>query len=70
MQEKFARGEYKHPKEFKHDVNLVWHNCMTYNVVSSLFLLASLFVFLLRRSVFACFARGFSSASCRLALSL
>jgi len=35
LQDKLSRGEYKHPKEFKHDVNLVWHNCMTYNVVRS-----------------------------------
>lgn len=31
---KLEKGQYKHPKEFKHDVSLVWNNCMTYNVVS------------------------------------
>jgi hypothetical protein len=24
-----------HPREFKHDVNLVWTNCMTYNADGS-----------------------------------
>ncbi len=32
---RLEKGYYKHPKEFKHDVNLVWNNCMTYNVEAS-----------------------------------
>lgn len=32
---KLEKGQYKHPKEFKHDVSLVWNNCMTYNVEGS-----------------------------------
>jgi hypothetical protein len=34
-QEKLESGQYGDPKDFKHDVNLVWHNCMTYNAVSN-----------------------------------
>ena len=34
LQEKLDANGYVHPKEFKHDVNLVWNNCMTYNAVS------------------------------------
>jgi hypothetical protein len=32
-QEKLDKSLYTSPKEFKHDVNLVWNNCMTYNAV-------------------------------------
>lgn len=34
LQRRLEEGGYSHPKEFKHDVNLVWNNCMTYNAVS------------------------------------
>lgn len=36
MQDKLEKGLYSSPKEFKHDVNLVWNNCMTYNAVREL----------------------------------
>ncbi len=32
---KLEKGQYTHPREFKHDVNLVWTNCMTYNADGS-----------------------------------
>jgi hypothetical protein len=34
-QTKLERGDYSHPREFKHDLNLVWANCMTYNADGS-----------------------------------
>ena len=33
VKRKLDAGQYTHPKEFKHDVSLVWINCMTYNAV-------------------------------------
>lgn len=35
LQTKLEGGGYSHPKEFRHDVNLVWNNCMTYNADGS-----------------------------------
>lgn len=35
LQKKLDRGDYSHPREFKHDVGLVWSNCMTYNADGS-----------------------------------
>ena len=35
LQRNLELGNYTHPKEFKHDVNLVWNNCMTYNADGS-----------------------------------
>ncbi len=32
---KLERGEYSSAKEFRHDANLVWTNCMTYNADGS-----------------------------------
>ena len=32
---KLERGEYSSAKEFRHDTNLVWTNCMTYNADGS-----------------------------------
>jgi len=32
---KLERGDYTSAKEFRHDVNLVWTNCMTYNADGS-----------------------------------
>ncbi len=32
---KLDKGEYSSPKEFRHDANLVWTNCMTYNADGS-----------------------------------
>jgi hypothetical protein len=35
VKKKLEAGMYAAPKEFKHDVNLVWGNCMTYNADGS-----------------------------------
>ena len=35
VKKKLEAGAYAAPKEFKHDVNLVWGNCMTYNADGS-----------------------------------
>lgn len=35
LQKKIERNEYSSPKEFRHDVTLVWANCMTYNADGS-----------------------------------
>ena len=32
---KLERGDYSSAKEFRHDTNLVWTNCMTYNADGS-----------------------------------
>ena len=34
-QRKLEKNEYALPKEFKHDVNLIFTNCMTYNADGS-----------------------------------
>ena len=33
IQQKMDRGDYSSPLEFERDMNLVWNNCMTYNLV-------------------------------------
>ena len=35
VRSKLERGDYTSSKEFRHDVNLVWTNCMTYNADGS-----------------------------------
>jgi hypothetical protein len=37
VKSKLESGAYTSPKEFRHDVSLVWSNCMTYNADGSEF---------------------------------